>query len=63
MYGVGKRGAQMRKLWACLILLLLATPVVAAAAGLPFVEDNFAKALAEAKQRKLPVFVGCWAPW
>ena len=30
---------------------------------LPFVEDNYARALSEAKARKLPIFVECWAPW
>ena len=31
--------------------------------GLPFINDNYTKALTEAKQGKLPVFVECWAPW
>jgi len=31
--------------------------------GLPFIHDNYPKALAEAKQRKMPIFVECWAPW
>jgi hypothetical protein len=35
----------------------------ATAAGLPFIHDNYPQALAEAKQRKLPIFVECWAPW
>ena len=33
------------------------TPVV------PFVEDDFGRALALAKERKLPVFIEGWAPW
>jgi hypothetical protein len=32
-------------------------------AGLPWINDNYPKALAEAKQRKLPIFVEVWAPW
>lgn len=28
-----------------------------------FIENDFAKALAEAKQRKVPLFVDAWAPW
>jgi hypothetical protein len=34
-----------------------------ATTGLPFVHDDYPKALALAKQRKLPIFVECWAPW
>ena len=29
----------------------------------PFVEDDFGRALALAKARKLPVFIEGWAPW
>ena len=31
--------------------------------GLPFINDDFQKALAQAKQRNLPLFVEVWAPW
>ncbi len=31
--------------------------------GLPFIEDDFPRALAEAKRRGLPLFVDTWAPW
>ena len=30
---------------------------------LPFIEDDYSRALAEAKARKIPIFVECWAPW
>lgn len=33
------------------------------AAALPFLNDDFGKARAQAVQRKLPIFVECWAPW
>ena len=29
----------------------------------PFIEDDFPRAIALAKQRKLPVFIEGWAPW
>ena len=29
----------------------------------PFLEDDFGRALALAKERKLPVFIEGWAPW
>jgi hypothetical protein len=31
--------------------------------ALPFIEDDFGRALALAKERKLPVFIEGWAPW
>jgi hypothetical protein len=34
-----------------------------AALALPFVEDDYARALAEAKARAVPLFVEAWAPW
>lgn len=47
------------------ILFLTALSAVAGAApaGLPWINDNYPKALTEAKQRKLPIFVEVWAPW
>ena len=30
---------------------------------LPFIEDDPTRALAEARERKLPLFVEAWAPW
>ena len=60
------------------ILLLLALPLAAHAApapkpkpakaavwkpAVPFIEDDFGRALALAKERKLPVFIEGWAPW
>lgn len=53
-----------------LLLSLGAAAAPAHAAGavkpasvLPFHEDDYDKAIAEAKARKLPVFVEAWAPW
>lgn len=31
--------------------------------ALPFVENDYARALAEARQRNVPLFVELWAPW
>jgi hypothetical protein len=31
--------------------------------GLPFINDDFQKALVQAKQRSVPLFVEVWAPW
>ena len=61
-----------------LIGALLATPAASRAAPahvamaasaprwkpvVPFIEDDFGRALALAKARKLPVFIEGWAPW
>ena len=44
-------------------LALVAAALPTYAANLPWIEDDYPKALAEAKQRKLPMFVEVWAPW
>lgn len=44
-------------------LLILASLTPAMFAELPFIQDNYTQALAQAKQRKQPIFVECWAPW
>lgn len=46
---------------ALLILSLLAAP--AAEKRLPFIEDDYATALAMAKKSNVPLFVDAWAPW
>jgi hypothetical protein len=30
---------------------------------LPWIEDDYARAVADAKARKVPMFVESWAPW
>jgi len=46
-----------------LSLLILAGLTPALFAELPFIQDNYTQALEQAKQRKQPIFVECWAPW
>jgi hypothetical protein len=58
----------MRPMNAVLALALLAAPAVARGAegldkALPFVADDYAKALGEARAQKLPLFIEAWAPW
>lgn len=31
--------------------------------ALPFIEDDYRKAVAEARERRLPILVDAWAPW
>ncbi len=38
-------------------------PAAKRAEILPFIADDYARALGEAKSRKLPIFVEAWAPW
>jgi len=55
------------KLPTALVLGLLATAGPGAPAdiekALPFIADDYGKALAEARSQKLPLFVEAWAPW
>lgn len=49
----------MRKLLLAALLAATALP----ASALPFIENDYAKALARAKTKNLPIFVDAWAPW
>ena len=49
----------MRKLLIAALLVATALPAMA----LPFIENDYAKALARAKTKNLPIFVDAWAPW
>jgi hypothetical protein len=42
---------------------LSAAAATARAGALPFIEDDYARALAQARQQNLPLFVEVWAPW
>ena len=52
-----------RLLW--LAAAVACATVSAGAPGeiLPFVEDDYDRAVAEARARDLPLFVEAWAPW
>lgn len=52
----------MRRLLAVAVLALSAVPALAKEV-LPFIADDFTKAVAEAKAKKEPIFVDAWAPW
>jgi hypothetical protein len=45
------------------MLWKLALLLAVAPGRLPWVEDNYAKALADARARHVPLFVEVWAPW
>lgn len=46
-----------------LLALALAVAWPAAAGPLPFVADDYMKALADARARNVPLVVDVWAPW
>ena len=51
------------KLTIAVLFITTISPVGAAPTGLPWINDNYSRALDEAKQRNLPIFVEVWAPW
>lgn len=46
-----------------LLAIMPISAVAGGATGLPLIHDDFPKARSQALQRKLPLFVECWAPW
>ena len=48
---------------ATLLFMLSSTAFGKTSKGLPFINDDFEKALLEAKHRNVPLFVDVWAPW
>jgi tetratricopeptide (TPR) repeat protein len=45
------------------LLALTAPPGAPLPESLPFIHDDYSRALLEARARKLPLFVEAWAPW
>ena len=44
-------------------IALFALCALGARASLPFIENDYRKAAAEAKAKNVPLFVEAWAPW
>ena len=38
-------------------------PAAAPHLALPFIQNDYPRALAEARARKVPLFIEAWAPW
>ena len=51
----------MRRLLA--VAILGVASLAAAKETVPFIADDYSKAVAQAKAKKLPIFVEAWAPW
>jgi hypothetical protein len=68
----GTRIGSMKNSGAKSVLLVLAAGWALLGAGwaepgpksvLPFISDDYSSALAQARAKKLPIFVEAWAPW
>jgi hypothetical protein len=46
-----------------LVVAVLACAAFAAHAELPFIENDYRKAVARAQAKNVPIFVEAWAPW
>lgn len=44
-------------------IALFALAAIGASADLRFIENDYRKAVAEAKAKNVPLFVEAWAPW
>jgi len=44
-------------------LALVSAAPAASRSVLPWVEDDYAKALSQARAKDVPIFVEAWAPW
>ena len=53
----------MRRTVTAVVIALLALSARAADPVLPFIRDDYSKAVAEAKAKNVPIFVDAWAPW
>jgi hypothetical protein len=45
------------------LIALLALAALQARANLPFIENDYVKAVAQASAKNVPLFVEAWAPW
>ncbi|HEX7190837.1 MAG TPA: hypothetical protein VF381_04615 [Thermoanaerobaculia bacterium] len=46
-----------------LMTALTLAPLARAKEVLPFIDDDYSKAVAHAKAKNVPIFVEAWAPW
>ena len=52
----------MKQTLAAALLVLSAMPALSREV-LPFIENDFSKAVASAKTKNAPIFIDAWAPW
>ena len=46
-----------------LAVAVFAVAAMSAFADVPFIENDYVKAVAQAKKKNVPIFVEAWAPW
>jgi tetratricopeptide (TPR) repeat protein len=54
---------RLRVALAALAVVAAAAPLAAKTSGLPWIDDDYSKALAEARAKQRPIFAEAWAPW
>ena len=57
------RSLLMKRTTLLLLSALALAPLARAKEVLPFIENDYAKALTQAKSSHRPIFVEAWAPW
>jgi len=45
------------------VIALFALTSLSVRADLPFIENDYTKAIAQARAKNVPLFVEAWAPW
>ena len=60
--GTGNYNRPMKPLLLALALVVVATTTTASA-KIEFIENDYTRAVALAKEQNLPLFVEAWAPW
>ena len=53
----------MKRASLLIIAALSIAPLARAKEVLPFIEDDYSKAVAHARAKNVPLFVDAWAPW
>ena len=56
----------MKRTLSAVLIAACAVPALGAAAKkspLPFLADDYPRALSQARSKKLPIFAEAWAPW
>jgi hypothetical protein len=53
----------MKHLTLAALLLAAALPALATKEALPFIENDYAKAVARARTQNVPIFAEAWATW
>jgi hypothetical protein len=53
----------MKRVSLLLLTALTLAPLARAKEVLPFIENDYSKAVARAKAKNVPLFVDAWAPW